>query len=140
MDDKICHWKEGFWVFTQKRYIRIASIPPIWEYIRNAHMNELSTQCGREKGVIIMRNRTIQFLRTILFYISIFIFVPTAFAGTNQLPQTGQTKCYDTTGAEIPCAGTGQDGEIQVGVAWPEPRFTDHGMAPLPIILWGLCG
>ena len=32
--------------------------------------------------------------------------------GVIQLPQTGQTKCYDSSGAEISCAGTGQDGEI----------------------------
>ncbi|MBI5050104.1 MAG: DUF1566 domain-containing protein, partial [Nitrospirae bacterium] len=44
--------------------------------------------------------------------------------GVIQLPQTGQTKCYDTTGIEISCADTGQDGEIQAGVAWPNPRFT----------------
>ena len=42
-------------------------------------------------------------------------------------PRTGQTKCYDTAGTEIACAGTGQDGEIQAGVAWPEPRFMDNG-------------
>jgi len=48
----------------------------------------------------------------------------TVLAGTIELPQTGQTKCYDTAGAVIDCAGTGQDGEIRAGVAWPEPRFT----------------
>jgi len=36
---------------------------------------------------------------------------------------TGQTKCYDEWGFLIPCAGTGQDGELQAGVAWPSPRF-----------------
>jgi len=50
-----------------------------------------------------------------------------AFAGTVDLPRTGQTKCYDTSGTEISCTGTGQDGEIQAGVAWPFPRFTDNG-------------
>jgi hypothetical protein len=43
------------------------------------------------------------------------------------VPQTGQTKCWPTTGinpAEIPCAGTGQDGELQTGL----PRsYTDNG-------------
>jgi pimeloyl-ACP methyl ester carboxylesterase len=54
-----------------------------------------------------------------LFYIS------GVFAGgTVNLPQTGQTKCYDTAGTEITCAGTGQDGEIRAGVPWPNPRFT----------------
>lgn len=47
-----------------------------------------------------------------------------SLAATIDLPRTGQTKCYDGTGAEIPCAGTGQDGEIQAGVAWPSPRFS----------------
>ena len=44
--------------------------------------------------------------------------------GVIQLPKTGQTKCYNTTGSEIACEGTGQDGEIQAGVSWPNPRFT----------------
>ena len=40
-----------------------------------------------------------------------------------QLPKTGQTKCYDTSGKEIDCTGTGQDGETRAGVTWPDPRF-----------------
>jgi len=47
--------------------------------------------------------------------------------GVIQLPKTGQTKCYDTAGTEIACTGTGQDGDIQAGVAWPNPRFIDNG-------------
>src|SRR3989344_8150136 len=47
-------------------------------------------------------------------------------AGTIQLPKTGQTKCYDSSGIEIDCKGTGQDGEIQAGVAWPDTRFIDN--------------
>jgi hypothetical protein len=43
------------------------------------------------------------------------------------LPQTGQTICYDTAGTVIPCAGTGQDGEIRAGAAWPNPRFSVNG-------------
>lgn len=46
---------------------------------------------------------------------------------TAKLPRTGQTRCFDTAGATIPCAGTGQDGELQTGVAWPNPRFKDNG-------------
>jgi len=61
---------------------------------------------------------------TFLSLLISFLFTTTIFAGTIQLPQTGQTKCYNSTGAEIACAGTGQDGEIRVGVAWPNPRFT----------------
>ena len=50
-----------------------------------------------------------------------------AFTGTIELPQTGQTKCYDSAGVEITCAGTGQDGDIQAGVQWPSPRFVVNG-------------
>lgn len=38
--------------------------------------------------------------------------------------QTGQTLCYDTVGNIIECAGTGQDGELQKGVA---RSYTDNG-------------
>jgi hypothetical protein len=41
--------------------------------------------------------------------------------------QTGQTQCWDTTGALIDCLGTGQDGNLRAGVAWPNPRFIDNG-------------
>ena len=50
-----------------------------------------------------------------------------SFAATIQLPKTGQTHCYDTADNPIACAGTGQDGEIQTGVAWPTPRFAVNG-------------
>jgi Protein of unknown function (DUF1566) len=41
--------------------------------------------------------------------------------------QTGQKQCYDLYGMPIiHPVGTGQDGEIQAGVAWPNPRFTDN--------------
>src|SRR5437773_5486521 len=40
--------------------------------------------------------------------------------------QTGQTTCYDSAGTVISCAGTGQDGELQEGVASPTPRFTKN--------------
>jgi hypothetical protein len=48
----------------------------------------------------------------------------TGTAGALTLPKTGQTACYDATGSVISCAGTGQDGELQVGAPWPNPRFT----------------
>jgi len=61
-----------------------------------------------------------------------------AFAGTINLPRTGQTKCYDSYGTEIPCTGTGQDGEIQAGVAWPVPRFADNSDRTVTDNLTGL--
>lgn len=55
-----------------------------------------------------------------------------------ELPQTGQTTCYDSAGTIIACAGTGQDGDIQAGVAWPSPRFTDNGNGTVKDNLTGL--
>lgn len=54
------------------------------------------------------------------------------------VPKTGQTSCYDSAGTIIPCAGTGQDGELQVGVMWPIPRFADNGNGTMTDGLTGL--
>jgi hypothetical protein len=43
------------------------------------------------------------------------------------VPKTGQTSCWDSNGNPISCSGSGQDGEYQMGVEWPIPRFTDNG-------------
>jgi len=40
------------------------------------------------------------------------------------VPKTGVILCFDTAGNPIPCAGTGQDGDLQRGVAQASPRFT----------------
>jgi hypothetical protein len=48
-------------------------------------------------------------------------------AGMLDLPRTGQTRCYDTAGTEITCAGSGQDAEQRTGAAIPTPRFLDNG-------------
>jgi hypothetical protein len=52
--------------------------------------------------------------------------VRTGASGVLALPRTGQTVCYDSAGGTVDCVGTGQDGELQEGVAWPGPRFTDN--------------
>jgi hypothetical protein len=62
-----------------------------------------------------------------------------------RVAKTGQTTCYDSGGAVIACAGTGQDGQYQMGIdpaiaptccgttnayntpAWTGVRFTDNG-------------
>ena len=62
----------------------------------------------------------------------------TAFASTIQLPQTGQKTCYDSSGNVINCAGTGQDGEIQAGVARPNQRFIDNTDSTITDQLTGL--
>lgn len=61
-----------------------------------------------------------------------------ALAGEVDLPKTGQTTCYDQSGNVIDCADTGQDGDIQAGVAWPEPRFEDNGDGTITDHLTGL--
>ena len=58
-------------------------------------------------------------------------------AATVTLPKTGQTLCYDSNGA-IDCAGTGQDGETQIGSAWPSPRFTANNDGTVTDQLTGL--
>lgn len=40
---------------------------------------------------------------------------------------TGLHLCFDSDGTEIPCAGTGQDGDLLPGQPWPEPRFCKIG-------------
>jgi hypothetical protein len=65
----------------------------------------------------------------LLALLLLFIIPAFAFAGTVQLPQTGQTTCYDSDGGVIDCAGPGkgQDGDLRAGVPWQNPRFTVSG-------------
>ena len=69
---------------------------------------------------------------------SLFTLQP-SHAATIQLPASGQTKCYDTAGAEITCAGTGQDGDKKMGVTWDEAtRFSNNGNGTITDTLTGL--
>jgi Protein of unknown function (DUF1566) len=83
-------------------------------------------------------------LMVVLIAIWVGSWVPLASAGTREVkpkapvPETGQTQCWDTAGVEIPCDGTGQDGDIQAGVPWPIPRFTDLGNGAVRDNLTGL--
>ncbi len=58
------------------------------------------------------RNRLFTFAVALFFMGSDLI-----AAGLIDLPRTGQTNSY--------CAG--DDGALQAGAPWPEPRFTNHG-------------
>ena len=79
-------------------------------------------------------------MKHLLFMVSLFVILHSSFANsaTIQLPKTGQTSCYDTSGTTVTCAGTGQDGEIQAGVAWPNPRFTANNDQTVTDNLTGL--
>jgi len=52
--------------------------------------------------------------------------------------ETGQRTCYATNGTVIACSGTGQDGDLQTGVAWPNPRFVNKGDGTVTDMLTGL--
>lgn len=67
-----------------------------------------------------------------------FLLWPVRDEGYGVLAATGQTVCYTTSGASIPCAGSGQDGEFRFGIKWPEPRYEDFGSSVIDR-LTGLC-
>lgn len=56
------------------------------------------------------------------------------------VPRTGQETCYDGSGGTgtVACTGTGQDGELQKGAAWPVPRFTSNNNGTVTDNLTGL--
>src|SRR4030043_1112643 len=73
----------------------------------------------QKRGMMMSKTRLINLM--VVTLISLF---PTFLsAGTIQLPQTGQTKCYDSAGTEISCATTGQDGAYTINPV----SFTGNG-------------
>ena len=67
-----------------------------------------------------------------------FYVIPVKKNNYAPVEKTGQTKCYDGSGVEIQCAGTGQDGEYQKGVTWPNPRLVDNDNGTVTDNLTGL--
>ena len=58
-----------------------------------------------------------QRIQMVLILMAMLIIMPAiALAATVDLPKTGQTTSY----------AVGDDGDLEVGVAWPSPRFTDN--------------
>ncbi|MBU0968308.1 MAG: DUF1566 domain-containing protein, partial [Proteobacteria bacterium] len=55
-----------------------------------------------------------------------------------ELPRTGQRTCYDDKGTAVDQSATGQDGDLQAGAVWPDPRFTDNGDGTITDRLTGL--
>jgi hypothetical protein len=69
-----------------------------------------------------------------------------AVMADSSVPETGQTSCFDSSGVEVICSGTGQDGDLRKGVKWPTPRFTNNGngtvtdnLTDLVWVQWVLC-
>jgi hypothetical protein len=86
----------------------------------------------RKTGIVALIARTLLILG---------LTVSALQAATVDLPQTGQTYCYQTTGTSaIACNSTGQDAEKLQGAAWPNPRFknNDDGTATdnLTDLMW----
>ncbi len=72
-----------------------------------------------------MIKRTTMVLMAALFMVLLPVL---SMAGTVDLPRTGQTTSY----------ATGDDGDLQVGVDWPLPRFTDNNNGTVTDNLTGL--
>ncbi|MBN2321113.1 MAG: DUF1566 domain-containing protein [Acidobacteria bacterium] len=78
-------------------------------------------------------------IKILLSVLCFLIYQPIfSFAGKVDLPRTGQTTCYNSSREAIECDGTGQDGDIQAGVEWPDPRFADNGNGTITDNLTGL--
>ncbi|RJQ21247.1 MAG: DUF1566 domain-containing protein [Nitrospiraceae bacterium] len=58
-----------------------------------------------------------QVILTVMVFTAALLLYCSAFAGTVQLPETGQRTSYRA----------GDDGELERGVAWPNPRFAVNG-------------
>ncbi len=56
-----------------------------------------------------------------------YLLWPVRGTGNQSIQKTGQSKCYNTMGEEIPCIGSGQDGEFCHGINFPGERFAIKG-------------
>jgi hypothetical protein len=67
-------------------------------------------------------------MQGMVILLTVMVVAMSSFAGTVQLPRTGQASSY----------GTNDDGALQKGVAWPSPRFTDNSNGTVIDNLTGL--
>ena len=88
-------------------------------------------------GIVILLVFAVGCSGDLLGYIKDMIAQAEEYIGID-FPKTGQTTCYDSDGNVILCSGTGQDGNLQMGVAWLSPRFTDNGNGTICDKLTGL--
>lgn len=75
---------------------------------------------------------------TIILLLAALLAPAMIHAAPVQIPQTGQTGCWDGSGNLISCAGTGQDGDKRAGAIPPTPRFTDNANGTVTDNLTGL--
>ena len=70
-----------------------------------------------------------RFLLALIVLMGLFLLSSSiVWAADAPVPKTGQTTSY----------ATGDDGDLEKGVAWPSPRFTDHGDGTVTDNLTGL--
>jgi len=80
-------------------------------------------------------------MQKIFIFITIAaIYSSAAYAAPADQPKSGQTVCYDATGAVVTCMNTGQDGDKLAGVAWPDQRFTPISAGTGTVITDNLTG
>lgn len=76
-------------------------------------------------------------VKNIVVILCLLIMLP--LTGTaSELSRTGQRTCFDQSGKSIDHTGSGQDGDLQNGKIWPEPRFIDNGDGTVTDHLTGL--
>ncbi len=91
-----------------------------WSSTSNTGSPNQAFTVSFEQGVIPVRSKT-------SVYYVLFVRDSTTSSAEAPLYRTGQSTCYDVSGNSITCSDTGQDGDLQKGLVWPSPRFTDNG-------------
>ena len=89
-------------------------------------------------GVLLVTGSAVVWSQDIVFYDDFESGDTAGWWAPARVGETGQTRCYDQAGVLIACAGTGQDGDLQPGVAWPNPRFVDNDDGTVTDMLTGL--
>jgi len=88
-----------------------------------AHKGEgVKMRCSKKAALGCMKPPIYFFLFCFIGLSLLFLVAP-VHSGTIDVPQTGQTTCYNVAGNPVGCNNTGQDGDFIAGVDWPVPRF-----------------
>jgi len=106
----------------------------------------MADQDGLEETAMQKHMRNVVLIVAAVIIAGVSVWGPLAFADPKKVkpkalvPQTGQTTCVSPVPIPggIDCTGTGQDGDIQTGVALPTPRFKDNADGTITDNLTGL--